>query len=57
MKAIGGGSILKRTRADGGIAWTAVYRDLTGKQIWRAFPRKADAETFLAEQVVADVNR
>jgi hypothetical protein len=39
-------SIEKRTR-NGRVVWRAHYRDPTGKQRNRSFPRKVDAERFL----------
>jgi integrase len=45
------GSIQKRHRADGTIAYTAIYRTPEGRQKWRAFDRQKDAEKFLTATV------
>jgi len=44
------GSIVKRTLKDGNKRYFAVFR-ATGKQRWKGFPRRKDAERFLASTV------
>lgn len=45
------GTIVKRPRANGTMAYTAVFRNPEGRQKWRAFNRQKDAEKFLTATV------
>ncbi len=49
------GTIVKRELKDGAKRYHAVFRDPSGKQRWKAFVKKRDAEKFLtnsAKQVM-----